>query len=146
MEGALELIELHLKNKRISEFQAKLLRTYVACDGDVRKTASLLESSYDSVYTVLSRLKGSGVLEKGGQNRPYIIRDGSAHEQAERAANRRKPGLLQELIITDQEREWMLKNYPSYKHRRGAAAAAMGCNRWRVCQLAIALKLDKKNA
>ncbi|OKP84244.1 hypothetical protein A3842_08410 [Paenibacillus sp. P3E] len=50
-----------------------------------------------------------------------------------------------DIRITDFERNWMLEHYPKLKHKRGAAAAALGCDRRRVCQLAIALKLDQKN-
>ncbi|ASA21981.1 hypothetical protein [Paenibacillus donghaensis] len=141
-----ERIEMHLNAGRITKHQANILNAYFQT-GNLQQTVKVVGSSYNSIASTLTNLKLAGILEKASRRSPYKIRDGSAQAAVMEKMAINKLSLQGDIQISDFEREWMLKNYRrSYQGKRGAAAAALGCDRWRVCQLAIALKLDQKNA
>ncbi|MEK4853861.1 hypothetical protein NST04_28760 [Paenibacillus sp. FSL H7-0756] len=144
MEQETELIEKHLQDGRITKHQATVLIAYFKT-GDLQQTLKAVGSSYNSIASTLTNLKLAGVLEKESRRSPYKIRDGSAQAAVMEKLAINKLTVQGDIQISDYERNWMLEHYPKLKHKRGAAAAALGCDRWRVCQLAIALKLDKRN-
>lgn len=144
MEREIELIEKHLQDGRITKHQAAVLTAYFKT-GDLQQTVKAVGSSYNSIASTLTNLKLAGVLEKASRRSPYKIRDGSAQAAVMEKMAINKLTVQGDIQISDYERNWMLEHYPKLRNKRRAAAAALGCNRWRVCQLAIALKLDQKN-
>lgn len=145
MEQETELIKIHLREGRITKHQANVLTAYFQTR-DLQQTVKAVGSSYNSIASTLTNLKLAGILEKASRRSPYKIRDGSSQAAVIEKMTMNKITVQADIQISDFERNWMLEHYPKLKHRRGAAAAALGCDRWRICQLAIALKLDKKNA
>ncbi|MEC0169886.1 hypothetical protein [Paenibacillus graminis] len=137
-------IELCLQEGRITEYQAEIVRAYLQTE-DLHATARETGTSYSSTASTLSRLKSIGVLVKETRRSPYKLREGSEQTVVTEKNEINRLSVQSNIHITDFERNWMLEHYPKLKHKRGAAAAALGCDRWRVCQLAIALKLDQKN-
>lgn len=144
MEQETDLIEKHLQDGRITKHQATVLTAYFKT-GDLKQTVKAVGSSYNSVASTLTNLKIAGILEKTSRRAPYKIRDDSAQAAVIEKMAVNKLTVQGDIQISDFERNWMLEHYPKLKHKRGAAAAALGCDRWRECQLAIALKLDQKN-
>ncbi|MEK5238068.1 hypothetical protein NST99_20450 [Paenibacillus sp. FSL L8-0470] len=145
MEHDDELIEMHLREGRLTEHQAEIVRAYLLCE-DLSRTAKATGTSYTSTASTLSRLKSIGVLEKKGSRSPYKLRENVAEPAVSEKHEVNRLSVQTDIRISDFECNWMIEHYPKLKHKRGAAAAALGCDRWRVCQLAIALKLDQKNA
>ncbi|WP_342435942.1 hypothetical protein NSS79_20685 [Paenibacillus sp. FSL L8-0436] len=138
-------IEECLQEGRITEHQAEIVRAYLLSE-DLNATAKATGTSYTSTASTLSRLKSIGVLEKKGSRFPYKLRENVTETVVSEKHEVNRLSIQSDIRISDFERNWMIEHYPKLKHKRGAAAAALGCDRWRVCQLAIALKLDQKNA
>lgn len=137
-------IEELLQEGKITEYQSNIIRAYLL-SGDLNTTAKAAGTSYSSTATTLSRLKSIGVLEKKYSRSPYRLHESDAEPVVLEKHEVNRLSIQSDIYISDFERSWMNEHYPKLKHKRGVAAAALGCDRWRVCQLAIALELDQKN-
>lgn len=137
-------IEELLKEGKITGNQSNIVRAYLL-SGDLNTTAKAAGTSYSSTASTLSRLKSTGVLEKKSSRSPYKLRENVTEAVVLDKHEVNRLSIQSDIYISDFERNWMIEHYPKLKHKRGAVAAALGCDRWRVCQLAIALKLDQKN-
>ncbi len=136
-----ERIEHLLNQEYITEDQSKVLKAYFMYGRSSKVASSKLNMHPTGFSHVTSDLAQRNILEKLGRGKFILADDESAIIMpfVEPEIPPDPP-----LNMTDQEKDWMLKNYKKYKGKRSEVARILKRSKSDICRMAIELKLDSK--
>ena len=123
----------------ITETQEGVLKAYVATRTIVR-TVAACRMSHGKTKTALKQLEAIGVLQTlPASNR--LVPTGVEYRVVPDPEAESKMGY--KLVMSAEERAWMLANYNAYRRNRAEAARILGRSRFDVCMMAIKLGIAK---
>jgi len=133
------IYQLH-EDELITHREAEIL-TQVFSYPSRKEAAQKLGIEHHSLNSVLSKLIRERVLIRVSKGVLKLTDDVS--EINRKISCALPPPKELPLVITDEERKWMLEDYDSTN--RSEAAKKLGRSKYDICRMAMALGMDRKN-